>query len=202
MYLLSGQSAILRGVGWNKLWWAIPVTVVQDTVNLNALYWPAGTKGKNTVRRPTIDDLLHPEQLAIGDTKWTRTDVLMLTIPEESFSIYVMWQAGHTMLDCWYINIQDALKRTKIGFDTMDHMLDIVVSPDMSEWQWKDEDEFSEAESKGIYSTDEAEQIRSAGVKAIEALRGDRRDFYERWQYWKPPAEWQIPSLTANWDKI
>ena len=42
----SGEVVVFRGVSRTKIWYVLPVTVVQDTPNLLALYWPAGTCGK------------------------------------------------------------------------------------------------------------------------------------------------------------
>ena len=42
----TGDVIIFRGVSDKKIWYALPVIVVQDTPGLIALYWPAGTRGK------------------------------------------------------------------------------------------------------------------------------------------------------------
>lgn len=126
----------------------------------------------------------------------------MIMHPGEAFSVYAMWQPEKWTLNCWYINLQESYCRTEIGFDTTDNMLDIVISPDMSQWQLKDEDELDEAERGGVYSTAEAEQIRQTGKKAIEILLGERRDFYGQWQHWSPPKDWIILELHSNWNKL
>ena len=59
----------------------------------------------------------------------------MLAVPGESHAVWIMWERGHTKLRCWYINLETPLLRTPIGFDTMDHELDIVISPDRSGWR-------------------------------------------------------------------
>ena len=82
------------------------------------------------------------------------------------------------MLVCWYINLQDPIRRTEIGFDTMDHMLDVVISPDMDSWEWKDEDELAAAEKAGIGSKEKAQAIRQEAERAIELLTVERRSFY------------------------
>jgi protein associated with RNAse G/E len=43
----------------------------------------------------------------------------------------------------WYVNLQCPYRRTPLGIEAMDLMLDIVVEPDMT-WRWKDDDEFDE----------------------------------------------------------
>lgn len=140
-----GDHIVLRGVWRQRLWFACPVTVVQDTPALIALYWRAGTWTKVPGRRFTPQDMLSTEQLDLVDKTWVKTDVLMLVTPGAAHSVYAMWEQGHTRFRCWYVNLQEPLRRTSLGFDTMDHLLDVVVSHDRSEWRWKDEDELASA---------------------------------------------------------
>ena len=196
-----GNTATLRGVGV-KVFWAYLTIVVQDTPDLIVLYMPAGVLGKDTEHKSTPQELLAAEEINIADCQWERTDVLMLIVPCEAFSTYVMWETGTKNLVCWYINLQEPIRRTQIGFDTMDNMLDVVVSPDMSEWKWKDDDEFAEAEQVGFYSHEIAREIWAEGEKAARLLTSERRAFYQQWQNWQAKPEWEIPKLSPLWDKI
>ncbi len=196
-----GTQATLRGIG-DKVFWAYPTIVVQDTSDLIALYLPAGAVGKDTEKKPTPQELLTPAKINIVDYKWDRTDVLMLIIPGEAFSTYVMWKTGTKILDCWYINLQEPTRRTSIGFDTMDNMLDVVVSPDMRDWKWKDDDEFAEAERIGFYSHKKAREIWAEGEKAVNLLTSKRWSLYKEWEKWQAKPEWEIPKLSPFWDKM
>jgi hypothetical protein len=62
----------------------------------------------------------------------------MLAVPGAAHSVYAMWEAGNKNLRCWHINLSEPLRRTSIGFDSMDYLLDVVANPDRSEWRWKD----------------------------------------------------------------
>jgi predicted RNA-binding protein associated with RNAse of E/G family len=198
---MPGGNATLRGIGY-KVFWAYPTIVVQDKPDLIALHMAAGVLGKDTDHRPAPQELLcSPEKINVVDTVWNRTDVLFLIVPGESFSIYLMWNTGTQNLDCFYINLQEPIQRTKIGFDTMDQMLDVVVSPDMTEWRWKDADEFAEAERIGFYSHARAHEIWAEGEKALKLLTSRRRSLYEAWKAWRPQPEWGIPELSPLWDK-
>jgi hypothetical protein len=112
---------------------------VQDTPDLLAVYWQAGTPNMVPSKRPVPHDLL-VNNICLIPHKWVETDILMLVTPEASHTVYVMWETGQSKLRCWYIDLQEPLRRTGIGFDTMDHILDVVISADRSEWHWKDED--------------------------------------------------------------
>ena len=192
---------MLRGAG-SRVFWAYPTIVVQDTPELVALYLPCGAAGKNVARRPEPLDLLSPGSIPVVDHTWHTTDVLMLIVPGEAFSVYAMRAASTRDLDCWYINLQEPLRRTRIGFDTMDQMLDVVVSPDFSGWKWKDADEFAETECIGYYSPEQAQAIRAEGEKAVDLLTSTRRAFYERWLNWQPEPAWGIPVLSPLWERI
>ncbi|HZU87611.1 MAG TPA: DUF402 domain-containing protein [Anaerolineaceae bacterium] len=196
------SPALLRAIWRGSVAWALPAVVVQDSPGLVALFWRAGTWGKGVTRRVKPAELLAPAALTPVDWQWTRTDVLALIRPGESHSVYLMRAGGWAEQDCWYINLQEPLRRSPLGFDTMDQMLDVVVSPDFSRWRWKDEDEFAEGTRIGIYSPAQAGAIRAEGERAVRLLLGERRAFFEAWQRWTPPAEWQIPSLPEEWDQI
>lgn len=155
-----GDHIVLRGVWRGNLWFALPLTVMQDSPDLIALYGRAGTCGKATDRRPTPHDLMALEKVVLVDYVWRETDVLMLTMPGAAHSVYVLWDAGHVRFRCWYVNLEEPLRRTPLGFDTMDQLLDIVIHPNRIEWHWKDEDEFQEAEAIGLYSAEEARDSR------------------------------------------
>jgi hypothetical protein len=197
----AGEVVVLRGVWHQKLWWACAANIVQDTPELIAMYWRAGTPNMIPARRPRPHDLLSDDILLIPHN-WTETDVLMLVTPGASHAVYAMWETGQKELRCWYIDLQEPLRRTVLGFDTMDHLLDVVISADQSAWHWKDEDEFEQAVAIGVYSTEEARSIRAEGERALNLCRTRQSPFCDGWEKWFPPAEWDIPAMPEGWDKI
>jgi len=84
----------------------------------------------------------------------------------------------------------------------MDQELDIVVKPDLSEWVWKDESRFAKAQEMGIFSEQQACEIRAEGERVIQRIRAKAPPFNNGWENWFPPAEWPIPSLPEGWDKL
>lgn len=197
----TGESATLRGVG-EKVYWAFPTIVVQDSPDLIVLYMPAGICGKNVDHKPAPNELFFANKLKVIDFQWQRTDVLMVIVPDDSFSTYIMRDTVTKELDCWYVNLQEPLRRTPIGFDTMDNMLDVVISPDMSTWRWKDDDEFAEAQKIGFYSAEKAREIWAEGERAIELITKERRGFYKKWEKWQADPAWELPLLSPDWQKL
>ncbi len=124
----------------------------------------------------------------------------MLITPGSSHAVSLMWETGQSKLRCWYVDLQEPLRRTSLGFDTMDHMLDIVISSDKSSWHWKDEDEFEEALAVGVFSAEEAQSIRAEGESVIQRFQSGQSPFYDGWEHWSPSADWGIPALPAGWD--
>jgi hypothetical protein len=101
----------------------------------------------------------------------------------------------------WYVNLQEPLARTPLGFDTVDHLLDVVVELDRSSWRWKDEDELEEGVGAGMFSPADARRFRSWGERARDrVLRGDP-PFDRDWSAWRPDPAWPVPELPAGWDR-
>jgi hypothetical protein len=196
-----GDIVVMRGVLKGKLWWACPSYVVQDTPELLARYWPAGTPTRSPIHRPTVQDELD-NRIELIEGKWSDNDVLSLNLPGAAHSVDLMWAAGTWQQRCWYVHLQEAMRRTPIGVDTMDQMLDIVISPDRKSWYWKDEDELDEAEAIGVYSHEKAAGIRAEGARVIEMLKANEPPFCDGWENWRPPHEWHTPVFPDGWEKI
>jgi predicted RNA-binding protein associated with RNAse of E/G family len=91
------------------------------------------------------------------------------------------------------------VRRTTLGFDTVDLVLDLVVAAD-STWSLKDEDDFERAVSVGQLQQRTAEQVRAAAERMISVVEGGGPPFSEKnWPSWRPPSHWTVPALPANW---
>ena len=189
----------MRGIWKGELWWACSEYIVVDSPDLVATYWRAGTPVRRWAHRPTVQDLLTP-RVQLIDSKWVETDVLSLVEPGTAHSIDIMWEAGQRAQRCWYVHMQEPLRRTSIGFDSMDQILDIVISPDLSQWYWKDEDEFGEAERRGVYTKAEAKSIRAEGEQVITRIMAKASPFCDGWEKWRPPEEWSIARFPDGWE--
>jgi hypothetical protein len=122
----------------------------------------------------------------------------------ERFSVRVSWDGSSKgrRLDHWYVNLHAPLRRTALGFDTSDHVLDLVIQPGFEEWHWKDETEFEAAVQGGRFSAATAREIRAAGMRALELARRRTRPFDEDWESWRSDPSWNVPGLPDDWDHL
>jgi predicted RNA-binding protein associated with RNAse of E/G family len=134
----------------------------------------------------------------LGDSLWTDNATLWLARPEDEYCILLFWRASDWRFLGWYINLQASLKRTSVGFESEDHILDILVHPDLT-WEWKDEDEFAAAQRVGRFTAAQAETVRAAGLTAIAQVNAHSWPYSDGWEQWRPDPSWRIPPLPSNW---
>lgn len=200
----SGSQILYREVAHGKVWTARPVTVIQDAQDLVALLIGTGTHWKICAPVDPGADLLsckanlRPWQL--NDAVWSFGDTLVLISPGKRHAVYVMWDGQQEFVG-WYVNLQEPIRRTSLGFDYLDQELDIVVSPDL-QWRWKDRDHLEEAQRLGLYTPEQAGDIVQEGLQVVDDIRRKAVPFDGSWNDWKPPSDWTIPSLPDGWDQV
>ncbi|AZM55204.1 DUF402 domain-containing protein [Streptomyces sp. WAC 01529] len=182
-----------------------PVTVVQDSEELLAVWMAPGTE----CVKPVLADgtPLHHEPLATRYTKprtvrrdrWFGTGVLKLARPGDPWSVWLFWEPGWRFKN-WYVNLEEPRARWSDGVDSEDHFLDISVRPDGS-WRWHDEDEFAEALRVGLMDAEKAADVRAAGRAALDVIDAWGAPFSDGWQHWRPDPSWVVPPLPDDWDR-
>ena len=196
-----GDQIVLREVWRGRVWSGRPVIVVEDSPDLLALYMPTGTGWK----KPTTP---HGGRLRMPAEDWALVDdrqpvdALSLVTPAAAHSVRLFWSQGHTRFEGWYVNLEDPLRRSLIGFDYMDQILDIVISPDLSEWRWKDEDELQEAQALGIIAAEKARMLRAEGEQVVARMQVGGPPFSDGWEHWRPDPAWPVPQLPDGWDVL
>ena len=199
-----GQPIVLREKWQDKILSVRPEIVVQDTPDLMAFYMPEGTIWKRARAldgTPASGKERFRLAWMLTDEKWGGNDRLRLSIPGAHYSVLIFWTSGDWLVLRWYINLEEPLRRTELGFDYNDLLLDIIAVPDLTKWYWRDEDELEEAVSLGIISSARADTLRSEGEKAIAWLQSGKSPF-NGWEKWHPDPSWQIPTLPEGWDII
>ncbi|MET7646645.1 DUF402 domain-containing protein [Streptomyces sp. NPDC005426] len=183
-----------------------PVTVVQDTDELLAVWVAPGTECVKPVLADGTE--VHAEPLATRYTAprttarspWLGNGVLKLARPGEPWSVWLFWEHGWQFRS-WYVNLEEPRTRWAGGIDSEDHFLDISVYPDHS-WLWRDEDEFAQAQRVGLMTPAAARRVRAAGRAAVRVIRDWGAPFRDGWEDWRPDPRWQVPALPADWDRL
>ena len=180
----SGDAILLRHVWRGRIFLASAVRVVRDEPELLVTWLAPGTP----YMRPAVREEL-PFHQPLVDRPWQPPGVLVLT-PRDA--AHAVWIVG----DGWYVNLQEPLRPSLLGYDTCDQLLDLVRTRDGA-WRWKDEHELAAAVRGGFVTELEAEQIRAEGERVIAADA-----FPTGWEGWEPDPRWTAPALPAGWDDV
>lgn len=203
-----GETIVHREFWQGRLWAARPLTVVEDTGDRLLLWIPQGTVRKVPVTPPSRPD--PPvrkdrviENLArcdwtMGEHVWDVSSLWILR-PGDWHAVWVSWLGSGAHLG-WYVNLQMPYRRSEIGIDAMDLMLDVVVEPDHT-WRWKDDDEFDEIVDRAIFAPATAARVRREAKDVIGRLERAEPPFSEPWPSWTPDPSWAPPTLPPGWDR-
>jgi hypothetical protein len=183
-----------------------PVTVVEDSESLLALYSPAGapllTGAMRNRQQISLEErvrvYLSDEQPQLREEAG-RANVLTLTPPEANHSVWLFWDRAWNLI-AWYVNLQPPVRRTPLGVVVGDYLLDLMVTPDLR-WSWKDEDEFGAVCAAGVFDDDEQRRVRGEGLRMAARIESRQWPFDSEWPRWRPDPAWTIPSLPADWQR-
>jgi predicted RNA-binding protein associated with RNAse of E/G family len=84
---------------------------------------------------------------------------------------------------------------TRIGIDTFDLLLDLVVRPDRSQWEWKDEDECALGRRLGLISEAEHGRVERARERAIAMVEAGSGPFAQEVAARPPDVRGLVPVL-------
>lgn len=193
---------MLREIWRDRIWGAIPARVVEDAEDRRLFHVAARTTFKSPrsgegawLRLPTAD-------WTLADRAWSSArPILSFALDGLGSAFLLFWDGAWRPLH-WYVNLQTPLRRTRLGFDYTDHVLDLLVSLDGSSVAWKDEEELEAAVGLGLYSAEDAAAFRAEGARSAERLVGGEPPFDHDWTTWRPDPAWSIPELPAGWDRL
>nr|MDT0518654.1 DUF402 domain-containing protein [Streptomyces sp. DSM 41633] len=149
----TGQTVVRRDVHrLGRVWSEQALRVVADTgealvtacvpgaqARWPALYAQARAEGDRSVRTEAFDAMATGEWELAGAV-WQETDLLLWKPPAAWFSanaFFVPDGDGRRVRN-WYVNFEHPTRRTTTdGFDTLDLTVDLVVTPDLTRWEWR-----------------------------------------------------------------
>jgi predicted RNA-binding protein associated with RNAse of E/G family len=124
---------------------------------------------------------------------------LTITPTTGDYAVSHFWRGEDRQFACWYLNIQEPMRSTAIGFDSQDLELDIVVHPD-KRWVLKDDDVLEQRVAEGRWTASEVAAIRGIGARIVrEVLERDEWWWDLKWADWQPGPTMTAPSFPEGW---
>ena len=191
-----GETIVFRQVWRGRPWAGIPQVVVADEPGLLVTYLPEGAPFG--FAQGEFPGGVHPWA---HRGRWEGHGALMLRRPGDRYSIWVFWQGEERRFWGWYVNLEQPYRRSTIGFDTLDHELDLW-SEDGVTWHLKDEEGVALRVAEGRFDEHEAERIRTDAAAFQAEYERDGPWWDLGWAEWRPPADLVTPSLPKNWEHV
>jgi hypothetical protein len=196
-----GEVVVLREFHGDRLWAARPAFVLRDDGDDLSFFIPEGTRGVDAVDDGGAElRLPHAAWRLERSARPGRRSVRSFASTRDPHAVLAIWDEGWRPR-CWYVNLQLPLRRSAVGFDTTDLVLDLVGTPDASAWRWKDEDELAEAIAAGTVDTATADRIRGEAEALAGAVTAGRPPFDGDPWSWRPDPSWGVPDLPDAWDR-
>ena len=200
-YWQQGDQIVLREIFRGRIWSGRPYTIVEDTPQRLIIYMGVGVRWMRPVRRNSSAIRGRELHWTLREAVWP-IEALRIVTPGRHHSVLLLWTEGFREFLKWYVNLEDPLTHSATGFDYLDQFLDIEIAPDLSAWNWKDEDELEDAVANGLMTPQRADLIRAEGIRVIETLDKKAPPFDEQWHLWRPDPQWESPGLPDGWDDL
>jgi len=199
-----GEPVTLRDVYAGRVKAAVSFVTVEHTPARFVGWLPAGGQFALPVDSAgnVVKDVLTAHRLA--ELTWAMPGSpgqLIIAQEGAAYSVILRYFGDAWAMPEWYVNLQSPLRRTQLGFDSTDHVLDLVVSRDGTSWRWKDEDEFETAVRGGFVIHEQAEGIRATGREALNLARAGTAPFDDEFIAFRPDPDWEPPMLANGWLK-
>jgi predicted RNA-binding protein associated with RNAse of E/G family len=183
-----------------RIWSARPMIVVDDEEDQRILYTPNGIR--LVVAAMDGKELRLPEgEWELLERTWARGSILSFSWPAAGHAILLFFHPDRTAWT-WYVNVESPLRQTELGFDTEDRVLDVVVAPDRSRWEWKDRDELEAAVRLGLFTPGQAAEFEAEAEHGLHRLLNREPPFDRDWTTWRPDPSWPVPELPPGWDAV
>jgi len=109
---------------------ATPVTVVEHSERRLVYCVTEGTRFQMRSagrRTPGYD----PQTAAWEEHCWDGPGSLTIRDFAAAFAVKAFWRGDQREFTGWYINLESALSPSRFGFDRLDHVLDVLIAPDL-----------------------------------------------------------------------
>jgi len=206
-----GSQVVLRGIFCGRVCHAQSAIVVQDSSSQTLLLLEPGSEWAHSsgyLRWRYGDysqggrwDEASGLSWTMVEAHWVQRRFLMVLEPNRFYSICVLWQQSTGEFERYYVNFQLPFRRSKVGFDTLDLDLDLLVERDLT-MRWKDSDEYEEALSRGMITAEWRDGVEKARVEVLERIRRREPPFDGSLLSWQPNPEWKPSRLPNGWNTV
>jgi len=199
---------VIRTVFRGQVWTAVPNYLIEESPERvvtaqvprgRCRFWAPTDQYDDPVARARVcTTLASGNWTPPVETTWHTNRILWVWPRAASYMIRHVWEDATDQFRGWYLNLQTPLRRSRIGFDLWDQLLDVVVRPDRT-WFWKDEDQFEDAIRLDVIGSKEAAAVRAQGeslIRGLDAL------LPTGWEDWRPEPGWPVLELPAAWDRV
>lgn len=206
----EGSTVVRRDVSRGKVWSATPYRVIRDTGNeLTLACWPgvemlAPATWIEWLRTGDADarmqgvSRLAAGRWELGPWVWQDTTVLVRCSAGDFFSVKRLFDATGRGGGWYVVDLALPFARTPLGIDTLDLLVDLVVDADLSDYQWKDEDEYAQARRLGVVDDALHRQVAAAREQVVALVEARQGPFAEDWTSWRRDPTWPLPALPTN----
>jgi len=168
------------------VWNAAPAFVVHDDPETTVLWLPP--RSTYAIGNDLFGDWTHVLRL-------THRGQLRVTRRGDPFSVFLFTNDDGSLRG-WYVNLERPQRRTAIGFDYEDDLLDVWVALG-AEPELLDEDELAQAVELGFVSAERAAEIRAVAERVLA-----EPPWPTGWEEWRPEPGWQVPVLPPGWEQL
>jgi predicted RNA-binding protein associated with RNAse of E/G family len=206
----SPGDVVVHQETWRgRLWAARPLVVLEDDGEQALLWMPHGAvrkvpaglgidPGNPRSRKDRMIEALAGDGWRHVDHAWELSTVVSVR-RGDWFGVWTSWLPGGEHFG-YYVNLQMPMRRTALGFESMDLMLDVIATPDLR-WEWKDEDEFAGLVELGMYDAELAATVRREADRAVGMLESRTGPFDGRLTAARPEQDGPLPVLPPGWDR-
>lgn len=210
---MPGETVVRRDVHRGRVWTAQALRAVADdgetlvaacrpgAAALGPTDWLAFQHSGDPADRERAVASLADGAWQLGPWRWRDTVLLIWRQPALYFSVNAFYRPDddHGLLR-WYVNFERPARRTALGFDTFDLLVDLVVTPDLSAHAWKDEDEYAQGRRLGVVDDADHHGVQAAREQVL-AMIADRSGPFAAapdWSAWRSAPDWPATELPPD----
>lgn len=137
-----------------------------------------------------------------GRSGWQGHGMLSVVSKTEPVAVQHFWSGPDREFVCWYLNLQEPMRPTEIGFDNQDLELDIVIAADGT-WSVKDDELLDQRVAEGRWTAEEGRAIRVIADRLVREVVVPRTWWWDvAWATWQPEPKISAPRLPADWADV